>query len=724
MFRKNKKTAGGWDHQWQEDYWNRQQAEKKQLEASRLQNFSWLHPKPGIRPVQSHPRFAGRTELPIQGPPKFVTGVQRVLFTAQRECPWRYQEALEHLPQAVWADGLLDAGRADGYFRVDADNFLGGEHLLTNTFWHEVGHNVELFYTGATAEPGAEAYEAVVKAELFARGPIGYGDDRSIPPQQSHQEEWNRLAVEYGEQRLAQWRGMSFAVGTLRFIIDPPRPVAPAPPLIIATPPPIVVQPPNPPPGPKLYKDEDYPVKIGVASGGQGEIAVRIPGDSRRQGTYIIGKNGTGKSNLIEQMILQDAQRECRVILLDPHGELVDRVLERLPTSALNTATIYDFGDMTIAPALNLYDCPQPDDPFAVARSANRSVEVFKKIWGNDGWGPRMEDLLRMIGHTMAVNYGTLADVPALLTSPAYREGLLERVKDDIILTYWRYEYSDSIIGPVMNKVRTFVTDPLMRHILGRRWAVSWTTMLEKPGVTVIKLPLGRLGESAVSLLGSTIVGNVLTAALGREKIPPLQRLPLFLYADEFQRFSTPDFGTLLQEARKYRVGTVLAHQMRSQLDAGARSAVLGAANLLAFGVTGEDANELSRELSTNSIGVYEERRSDIVTTLNQLPRYKARVKVSTSEGNKEYVLATSAPVSPRNDRRTIAKRLDYQAEDLKETEEEVAYNLDSLGDLPVLRQVAPPEPKQQKAPRPQAPKTVAEEPVEPAKRPARREAI
>ncbi len=477
---------------------------------------------------------------------------------------------------------------------------------------------------------------------------------------------------------------------------------------------------------PRDYWELAYGALVGRVAGEE-EIEVPILGPERFRGTYIIGKNGTGKSTLIENMVLQDAERDCAVVVLDPHGELVEGILGRMTGDMLRKTAVLDFGEPSLSPGLNLYsDYTDPFDPYTIARLANRSVDVFKKIWGNDGWGPRMEDLLRMIGHTLVPNFGCLADVPALLTKDWYREGLLEVIRDELVLDYWRYEYSDSIIGPVMNKVRSFLADPLLRHSIGKRWSWDWDTWINEPRITLIKLPVGRLKEHGVSLLGSAIVGTILDKALMREGIKKEQRVPLFLYADEFQRFATEDFGTLLQEARKYRVGTVLAHQMRSQLNQSSRSAVLGAANMIAFQVTGEDAPEVARELPLSK-DLGEERRQDLVDWLGHLPQYYARVHIPFA-GTSE-IIKTVPPRPVLKDGHAARLLADMRAT-LGEIDAAMAREIESNTDLPVNRKAPPVEYRERpkkptRAVRPtQDPQLGAGSPVASAKHTVRREKL
>lgn len=323
---------------------------------------------------------------------------------------------------------------------------------------------------------------------------------------------------------------------------------------------------------------------------------LQLPIEKRFQGTYVLGKNGTGKSSLLAHLIAKDGHG---VGVLDPHGDLIVDVLATLPAKRADDVVVLDLQDTTHPFALNLFDCSNPNDPLVVSRTAELVTAVFKRVWG-DAIGPRSQDLLENMVYVMVGNPGaTLDDAPRFLTHTPTRQRMVMRVPNEVVQSYWRDEFDllsassqQQITAPLLNKIRTFLRHPVLRAIVRQDAAPDFDAILRERKILLVRLDMNL--PEATSLLGTLITLRLLHAALGRAR--EAVRGPFFLYADEFQRFATPDFGTLLQEARKFGIGTVLAHQLRSQLSRELKSYVLGAGTIVCFQLTAEDAREMARE--------------------------------------------------------------------------------------------------------------------------------
>jgi hypothetical protein len=324
---------------------------------------------------------------------------------------------------------------------------------------------------------------------------------------------------------------------------------------------------------------------------------------SRMSGLYVLGKQGRGKTNFLLSLIVQDLYAGHGLCVLDPHGDLTTDVLACIPAHREADVILLDLHDTAHPFAFDLFAGVDPRDPGSLAMGEERIVGVFKKVWGDVSWGPRLEDLLANAVHVLLLNPGTtLADLPRLLTDAAERERLLQAVSSPIVHDYFAAEYAPltskgqaAVYGPLLNKVRAFLRHPL----LGRIVAQSGTTVDVRAVLAERKVLLVRLDarlREATSLLGTALVLRLFEAALARQDVPTQRRPPFCLYADEFQLFATPTFADFLQQARKYAVATTLAHQLRSQLPAELRDAVKGAVNVVTFQPLTDDAREMTRE--------------------------------------------------------------------------------------------------------------------------------
>jgi hypothetical protein len=344
------------------------------------------------------------------------------------------------------------------------------------------------------------------------------------------------------------------------------------------------------------------PVVLGVdtATGEQ----VRLAQEERTRGLYVIGSTGMGKSTLYINLIMQDMEQGLGLCVIDPTGDLIADIVQRIPKKREKHVILLDMTDKTYAFGLNLFDNPEPNNPIAFTRTREQVVQVFRRAWGegaHSSWGPRLEDLLRNIAHTMLANPGyTLVEVPDLLSDDAFRASLVANVRERTVRQFWEREYDPlhdreqrEIRASTLNKVRAFISDDLLRHIVGQRKStIDFRRMMDRGQIVLVKL--SEEHEDTTSLLGSLIVSRILSAALSRADIPKGERTQFNLYADEYQLFATPDFIRLLTRARKYGIATTIAHQFRGQLDALHRGATLQVGSTVVFRV--EDGEDLTNK--------------------------------------------------------------------------------------------------------------------------------
>ncbi len=325
--------------------------------------------------------------------------------------------------------------------------------------------------------------------------------------------------------------------------------------------------------------------------------------DERRQGTYIIGTTGTGKSTLLKNIIYQDMHqdREHGLMVLDPHGDLIDELLELVPKDRLKDVILFDPMDMEYPFGLNLLDCDR-SDPHQVRWVVSTVMGTLERLFSYS-WGPRLEHVLR---HTlltaMLLPNSTFIELLLLLTNEGFRNQVIQDLKDPILSQFWedlphshreRYE----LISSTLNKISPFITDRSMRNIIGQpKNTLDLRQIMDEGKILFVNLSKGDLGEANSSLLGAVLVNMTLIAALQRRSIPVKQRRPFHLIVDEFQNFATESFDILQSEARKYAVDVVAAHQYRDQLTESSKGSTLNVGNLIVFRTTGRDSYSLASQ--------------------------------------------------------------------------------------------------------------------------------
>jgi len=327
-----------------------------------------------------------------------------------------------------------------------------------------------------------------------------------------------------------------------------------------------------------------------------------IKRDDRRRHFYVIGKTGSGKTTMIQNMAIQDIRNGKGVAIVDPHGEFAETVLKAIPSSRINDVIYFNPADQEYPIALNVMEKVEPEYRHLVASGL---VGVFKKIWA-DSWGPRLEYLLRnAILALLEYPGSTLLGVTRMLVDKNYRTRVVEKMTDPVVRSFWVDEftkYHDRLmadaIAPIQNKVGQFLSSSLIRNIVGQtKSAFNIREIMDNEKILIMNLAKGRIGEDNSALLGAMMITKVQLAAMARVDVPESERKDFYLYVDEFQNFATESFAGILSEARKYKLDLILAHQYIEQMDEKVRDAVFGnVGTLVLFRVGAADAEFLEKE--------------------------------------------------------------------------------------------------------------------------------
>lgn len=359
----------------------------------------------------------------------------------------------------------------------------------------------------------------------------------------------------------------------------------------------------TPPSGPKNWSEHPNTITYFAQTNFRGEARkFGIKRNDRPRHMYVIGKTGMGKSTMLENMIIQDIQNGEGLAVVDPHGDLVEKVIDFVPEHRLDDVIYFNPADMNFPIAFNIVE--QVDDEYKNL-IANGLVGVFKKIWA-DSWGPRLEYILiNCILSLLDYPGATLLDVTRVLVDPGYRKKVIKKIKDPIVRQFWVNEYNNysekfrnEAIAPIQNKVGQFLSSSLIRNIVGQEHStIDVRKEMDNGKILLMNLSKGRIGEENAALLGAMMITRIQLAAMSRVDIPEWQRRDFYLYVDEFQNFSTESFASILSEARKYRLNITMAHQYIEQLSDEVKAAVFGnVGTMAAFRVGATDAEELEKE--------------------------------------------------------------------------------------------------------------------------------
>ncbi len=328
----------------------------------------------------------------------------------------------------------------------------------------------------------------------------------------------------------------------------------------------------------------------------------------RRQHTYVIGKSGTGKTAMLHNMVVQDIMHGDGVCVVDPHGEFVESVLEKIPTARLKDVIYFNPADTDFHLGFNVLELPDIKYKHLVASGL---MAIFTKIWSNV-WSARMEYILNNAILALLETPGsTLLGINRILVDKDYRQQIIANVKDPVVKAFWVNEYEawrdqfrNEAIAPIQNKVGQFLSTNIIRNVVGQKKSTfDIFELMNNKKIFLVNVSKGRIGEDNSALLGAMLITKIQLSAMERVRIREEERADFYLYVDEFQNFATDSFAGILSEARKYRLNLILAHQYVGQLvtdvSTKVRDAVFGnVGTMIVFRVGATDAEFLENEFS------------------------------------------------------------------------------------------------------------------------------
>lgn len=331
-----------------------------------------------------------------------------------------------------------------------------------------------------------------------------------------------------------------------------------------------------------------------------------IKSKDRLRHLYIVGKTGTGKSWFIDNMAIEDIRKGHGVAVLDPHGDAIDTIMQYIPKNRINDVCYFNPADPEYGYPLNLLEI---DNPSQRELMVSGIIGIFYKLYSHS-WGPRLEHILRNVLFTLVnVPNATLPDIIRILNDKKFRDQALQHINDPMLKLFWKKEYegmsdrfANEAVAPILNKVGQFVTSPLIRKIIQHpRSKVKIDELMNNKKIFLCDLSQGKIGEDNATLLGSMIITKIQIAAMNRAFIPEDQRVPFYMYVDEFQNFATSSFTKILSEARKYKLGLTLANQYITQIDEDVMAAILGnVGSITCFNVGAKDSEILYKEFGTS----------------------------------------------------------------------------------------------------------------------------
>lgn len=309
-----------------------------------------------------------------------------------------------------------------------------------------------------------------------------------------------------------------------------------------------------------------HPFELGINTHLGYEVIATLSDQHRLRHMHLIGATGTGKSSLLQNLITQDIVQGKGVTVLDPHGDLIDEVLKRIPEDRLKDVVLVDPSDSEYPIGLNLLSANSDVEKIILSSDM---VALFRRF--STSWGDQMTSVLANAINAVleSKSGGTLVDLRRFLVEQAFRNRFLQTVDDPNIKYYWKHEFAllrQNTVAPILTRLDTFLRPSIVRNMMAQKDGLDFRDIINNQKILLVKLAQGSIGEENSYLLGTLFVAKLHQAAQSRQNISPEERTPFYFYIDEFQNFITPSMSAILSGARKYGLGLILAHQDFDQL--------------------------------------------------------------------------------------------------------------------------------------------------------------
>src|SRR5205085_9059633 len=337
---------------------------------------------------------------------------------------------------------------------------------------------------------------------------------------------------------------------------------------------------------------------IGISAARGQTKSVTSPYAVRDRHVYVVGRSGTGKPTLLLNCTVQDIAAGSGVAVIDPHGDLVEEVLQHVPPERIEDTIYFNAADKEHPIGLNVLNAQNEDE---IGLLADDLLITFKRF--SESWGERMESILRYSFHTLLrTQDSTFLDLKTLLQNPQYQQQVALGANNRMLRDFWQLEYPSypkDAAQPILNRMSKFSLSHTLVGILGQPdSSLNFFDVIQNRKILLVNISKGQIGEDTAQLLGSLIVSQLQLAIMRRAGMPKECREPYFLYVDEFQNFTTSAFEKILSEARKYKLCLTLAHQYISQLDEKTKNAILAnVGTIVMFQSYPSDAQALRPEL-------------------------------------------------------------------------------------------------------------------------------
>ncbi len=330
-----------------------------------------------------------------------------------------------------------------------------------------------------------------------------------------------------------------------------------------------------------LKNDDQLDILLGVNQHHGSTTPIGLTEAERERHIYIIGGTGNGKTTMLLYSIVQDIKAGKGIAIIDPHGDLSESILRRIPAQRIKDVIYFNPDDILNPIGLNLLEITPglSDDDLLREKDliTESTISVMRKLFSDDdSGGHRIEYVLRnTIQTALTLDGATIFTIFKLLNDTKFRRKVVKDLEDQDLKNFWNNELGKAgefqkvkMSAGITAKIGRFLFSASAKRILEQeKSTIDFDDILNTGKILICNFSKGLLGEDTSTLFGTTVLAKLQVASLRRARLAIADRRAMYLYVDEFQNFATTAFVQMLSEARKYRLFLTMAEQSTSQQD-------------------------------------------------------------------------------------------------------------------------------------------------------------
>ncbi|WP_299919328.1 ATP-binding protein [uncultured Roseobacter sp.] len=362
-----------------------------------------------------------------------------------------------------------------------------------------------------------------------------------------------------------------------------------------------------------------------------------IPDELRFEHTHIVAGSGHGKTQTLQYLIAHDlpdvAAGRKSVVVIDSQGDLIGNIL-RAKVLEPEQIVLINPEDIAFPVSLNLFSVGQDRldgySPLERERLTNSIIELYDFVLGSllsAGMTAKQSVVFRYVTrlmfHIPDATIHTLRDLMEPGGTEKYR-GQIEKL-EGTPRRFFEAEFDSKEFTSTRTQVLRRLYGVLENQTFERMFAnpqskFDMFTELNAGKLILINTSKSLLKEQGTEIFGRFFIALIAQAAQERAVLRAQDRLPTMIYIDEAQDYFDANIGVILSQARKYRVGMVMAHQYLGQLSGGLQEAFEANTSIkLAGGVSARDARALSSQMHATPELIQQQPKGSFTTYLRGL---------------------------------------------------------------------------------------------------------